>query len=130
MRRHEMTTLCPEQARAFLDAAQGSRFEALYVVALTTGMRRGELLALRWRDVDLSAGTVQVRDTMQRTAEGFVTGEPKTKRSRRQVNLTRTAIEALRRHRAAQNEERLKLGAAWTDLDLIFANEVGKPIEA
>jgi integrase len=73
-RRREMTTLSPQEARAFLEAAQGDRLEALYVLALTTGMRQGELLALRWRDVDLEAGTLQVRATLQRTRQGFVFG--------------------------------------------------------
>jgi integrase len=130
IKRQEMATLSPEQAKAFLEAAQGDRLEALYVLALTTGMRQGELLALRWRDVDLEAGTVQVRATLQRTRDGFTLVEPKTASSRRQVALAETAVANLRRHRAAQGEERLRLGPAWEDNDLIFANEVGRPIEA
>jgi integrase len=128
--RQEMTTLSPEQARAFLEAAQEDRLGALYVLALTTGMRQGELLALRWRDVDLQAGTLQVRATLQRTGNGFSFAEPKTARSRRQVALTGIAIAALRRHRTAQAEERLQLGAVWEDNDVVFANEVGRPVEA
>ena len=123
--RREMQTLDPEQARAFLAAAKGERLEALYVLALTTGMRLGELRALRWRDVDLTSSTVHVRGAPQRTREGLVIAEPKTARSRRQIELTNVAVDALRRHRAAQNEERLRLGTAWTDLDLAFPNEVG-----
>ncbi len=127
--RQEMSTLSPEQARAFLVAAQGDRLEALYVLALNTGMRQGEMLALRWRDVDLEGGSLQVRATLQRTSEGFTFSEPKTAHSRRQVALTAPAVEALRRHRARQLEERLSMGAAWEDNDLVFANEVGRPIE-
>ncbi len=128
--RREMETFSPDQAKAFLAAAEGDRLEALYVLALNTGMRQGELLALRWKDVDPDAGVLQVRATLQRTREGFVFAEPKTASSRRQVALTRSAVEALRRHRAWQIEERLRLGAAWEDGDLVFANEVGQPIEA
>jgi len=128
--RREMATLSPEQARASLEAAEGDRLEALYVLALSTGMRQGELLALRWRDVDLEGGTLQVRATLQRTRDGFQFAEPKTARSRRQVALTKPAVEALRRHRSRQLEERLQMGAAWEDNDLVFANEVGRPIEA
>lgn len=128
-KRYEMTTLTPGQARTFLEAAAGDRLEALYVLALTTGMRQGELLALRWQDVDLEGGTLQVRGTLQRTPDGLAIAEPKTSHSRRQVALTSMAVHALRRHRVVQASERLRLGAAWDDNDLVFANEVGRPLE-
>ncbi len=67
--RREMFTLSPEQARTFLAAAEGDRLEALYVLALNTGMRQGEILALRWKDVDLDAGALQVLATLQRTSD-------------------------------------------------------------
>ena len=129
VRRHDICTLAPERARAFFSAATTDRFEALYVLALTTGMRQGELLALRWQHVDLDGGTVQVRGSLQRVGGHLAIVEPKTASSPRQVALTKTATEALRRHRVAQAEERLKLGPAWEDNDLIFANEVGRAIE-
>ena len=125
----DMTTLTPEQARAFLAVARGERLEALYVAALTTGMRRGELLALRWKDVDLERRRLQVTATLQRTPDGFDFSEPKTTRSRRQILLGEAAVTALKQHRVKQAEERLRLGAAWDDRDLVFANEVGRPIE-
>ncbi len=128
--RHDMQALSPEQARAFLAAAREERLEALYAVALTTGMRQGELLALRWRDVDLEGGRLQVVATLQRTRDGFTFAEPKTGHSRRQVGLTEAAIVSLREHRSKQAAEQLWLGAAWEDKDLVFANEVGRPIEA
>ena len=127
---HEMQTLAPAEARALLAAAAGERLEALYAVALSTGMRQGEMLALRWPDVDLDACSLHVRGTMQRTKHGLRIESPKTAGSRRRVSLTRTAIEALRRHKAAQNAERLRCGAAWEDQGLVFANELGRPIEA
>lgn len=131
MARHEMQTLSQEQARTLLEAAEGERLEALYHLALTTGIRQGELLALRWRDVDLGAATLQVRATLTRASGEFVLAEPKTRRSGRTVLLTAGAVEALRSHRARQNEERLRLGSEWDDRwDLVFANEVGRPIEA
>ena len=120
-----MEALSPADARTFLDIASGDRLEALYVLALTTGMRQGELLGLRWRHIDLGGKTVRVSGALQRTAEGFVIAKPKTTRSRRQVALTSSAVNSLTRHRVAQTEERLRLGAAWQDLDLVFANEVG-----
>ena len=99
------------------------------MLALTTGMRRGELLAPRWKDVDLERRRLQVTATLQRTPDGFDFSEPKTARSRRQIVLNQTAVTALRQHRIRQAEERLRLGAAWEDNDLVFANEVGKPVE-
>ncbi|MDE3096178.1 MAG: site-specific integrase, partial [Chloroflexota bacterium] len=106
------------------------RLGAVYVLALTTGARQGELLALRWRDVDLERGTMQVRTSLQWTKAGPVFSEPKTPRSRRLITLTARAVAALRQHRAAQAEERLRLGRAWEDHDLVFANEVGAPMSA
>jgi integrase len=129
-RHHEITTLSAEEANRLLSAAHGNRLEALYVIALTTGMRQGELLGVRWRDVDLDRGAVQIRGTMQATKDGLRFAETKTRGSRRHVLLSARAVDALRRHRAAQAEERLRVGPAWEDNDLVFANEVGRPIAA
>jgi integrase len=118
--RHEMRTLSPEEARAFLDAASDDRLEALYVLAVTTGLRQGELFRLRWRDVDLRASALQVR--------GTAAGEPKTAKSRRQVQLSQTAVEALQRHRKRQAGERLAAGPEWRDEDLVFTNVLGGPL--
>ncbi len=135
-RRTEMKTLSREEAQRLLAAASGERLEALYVVALTTGMREGELLALKWDAVDLDGAvrrgrpSLAVRATLRRTKSGFVFEEPKTAGSRRTVTLPDAAVAALRRHRLAQKEERIKRGATWEDVGLVFANEVGRPIEA
>lgn len=132
MRHHEMSVLTPEQVHMFLKVAKADRLEALYVLALSTGMRQGELLALRWRDLDLDLDnpTLQVRGTLQRTTNGLIIAEPKTARSRRRVALSPTAVAALRAHRLRQLNERLALGSAWEDQDLVFPNTIGKPIEA
>ena len=100
------------------------------MLALTSGMRLGELLGVRWRDIDLDAGSLQVRHTMLRTAAGLHLTEPKTARSRRRIALAPNAREALRAHRGRQAAERLQLGRAWEDQDLVFANAIGKPVEA
>lgn len=126
----EMVVLGREQVSGLLVAASGHRLEALFTLAVTSGMREGELLALRWKDVDLEDGALQVRATLRRTKAGFSFSEPKTARSRRQIILTQAALVALKRHRAAQIAERLRLGPAWEDNGLVFANEVGRPIEA
>ena len=126
---HDMQVLDAGQVRTLLEAVRGDRLEALYVLAITTGMRQGELLALRWRDVDLTSQSLQVRATLHRTKEhGYVLAAPKTKQSQRRIKLSNTAVEALHAHRVRQHAERLALGPAWDDtLDLVFRNTVGKP---
>ena len=127
--RPDLRTLSQDEARRLIDSAPGDRFEALYVLALTSGMRQGELLALRWRDLNLDRGSLRILGSLQRTENGLAILEPKTAGSRRQVALTSEAVSALRRHRVAQAEERLGMGIHWEDNDLVFANEVGRPIE-
>jgi integrase len=104
----EMYPLSAEDARRLLEAAKGDRLEALYVLALHTGMRRGELLGLKWDDVDLDGQSIRIRRTLTRTDNGrrLALGEPKTKKSRRTVRLTQRAVEALRSHRKHQLEEK------------------------
>ena len=127
----EMKTLGVEQARQLIDAARGDRFEALYVLALTTGLRQGELLALRWQDVDLGDGSLRVVGTLYRSSKGLLTiAEPKTAGSRRQVTLGSLAVDALARQKDNQAAQRLLCGAAWEDHGLVFTNELGRPMEA
>src|SRR5205814_4425136 len=85
---------------------------------------------LRWQDVDVAAGWLQVHHTLVRTQEGLRLTEPKTARSRRRIALASRAVDALRHHRARQAAARLHLGPVWEDHDLVFANEIGKPVEA
>ena len=125
----EIVALTVEQARALLAAAASNRFEALFILALKTGMRRGELLALRWDDVDLDKGMLQVRGTLRRTREGLTVGTPKTAASRRKVVLSPTSMAALRRHQVRQDEERRTAGDLWQDFGLVFPNTVGRPME-
>ena len=107
VRQEEIKPLDMEQARRFLRAAREDRFEALYVLSLTTGLRMGETLGLRWSDVDLDAGTLRVSRQVQRMREGggLVFSEPKNA-SRCTVDLPQRAVEALRIHRKQQAEER------------------------
>ena len=128
MQHREMLVLNPDQVRRLLQTAKGGPLEAVVAVAVSTGLRRGELLALRWRDVDLDAGVLRVVGTLQRDYNRkLVISEPKTARSRRQVELSTLAIDALRTHRANQHATRLLLGEEWADHDLVFPNPVGKP---
>jgi integrase len=123
----EMHPLSAHEARQLLEASRGDRLEALYVLAVHTGMRRGELLGLKWADIDLDNSTVRVRRTLTRKGTGYVLGEPKTKKSRRTVRLTQKAVEGLRRHRARQAEEKLRAGF-YEDAGLVFASKSGSLI--
>ena len=118
--------LTPEEVRRFLEAAREDRLEALYVLAVTTGMRRGELLGLHWRDVNLDQGTLQVRHTLQ---QGGFLGEPKTAKARRQIDLAPLAVEALQRHRIHQLKDRYEAGPQWPDTDFVFTNALGNYVD-
>jgi integrase len=93
----------PTEVRALLSAARGDRLEALYVVAIHTGLRRSEILGLKWTDVVLDGGILSVQRSLD--TDGTF-NPPKRKKSRRTVKLTAQAVEALKSHRARQNEER------------------------
>lgn len=123
-------TLSEPEVRTLLGAIADHRLEALYVLAVTTGMRQGELLGLRWREVDLDSSALRVRRTLQRVGGEFRLEEPKTARSRRQIQLTRVAIAALRRRRTRQLEERVAVGKAWREGDLVFSDQAGGPLVA
>jgi integrase len=126
--RKEIQALPPEQVRAFLQAAKGDRLEALYLLALHTGLRQGELLGLRWSDVDLDQGRLQVR-RIRSAAKGAPTfTTPKNNKSR-SVRLTARAVQTLRDHRKRQIEERLKKPAGgWQETGLVFTSTVGTPL--
>jgi integrase len=126
--RREMKTWIPEQARMFLATTAGTRLHALYLLALATGMRQGELLALRWRDVDLEHGALSVTASLQRPKSGLkLNPRPKTRSSRRRISLAPELVAILRGHRAVQLAERLSQGELWVDQDLVFCNSIGGP---
>jgi len=129
--RGEMRTFDAQQATAVLEvaAAEGVRWQAFFAVAMTTGLRLGELIGLRWQDVDLTRGTLAVRRTIQRLPKvGVMVKEPKTAGSRRPVALGADVIALLGQHRAAQDEVRRALGTAWQEGDLVFPGDDGSPI--
>jgi integrase len=103
-----MRTLCAEETRRLLEAARGDRLEALYVLAVHTGMRQGELLGLKWQDVDLKDGTIQVRCSPTKSGTSLVLGSPKTVKSRGKIKLTAEATAALRVHRKRQLERSMQ----------------------
>ncbi len=124
----EMRTLSAAETRRLLEAARGDRLEALYVLAVHTGMRQGELLALKWQDIDLENATVRVRRTVTMSKGCILLGEAKTKRSRRTIRLTDTSVRALRGHLARQMEEIGRLGDLYEDDGLVFTSGVGTVI--
>jgi integrase len=125
-----MKVWTPEEAEAFLASTREHPAHALYVLALTTGMRQGELLGLKWADVDLGAGVLAVRRTLQRQrGRGLVFEEPKTAKSRRSIRLSQRAIAALRAHHDRQAFDRRAAGGEWQDQDLVFCDATGGPLD-
>ncbi len=121
----EMHPLSREETRRLLRSAEGDRLEALYVLAVHTGMRQGELLALKWEDIDLENAVVRARRTLTRSGGRFSLGEPKTKKSRRTVHLTDAATQALKDHLRRQLLEIEVLGDSYQDHGLIFTTTAG-----
>jgi integrase len=120
----------PEEVRRFLQAAKHDRLEALYVLAITCGLRQGELLGLRWDDVDLEASRLTVRRQVQRSRDGsgMISVPTKNKKSRT-IRLGRVAIEALKAHRDTQAEAVASAKGLWRDPDLVFATTIGTPLD-
>lgn len=125
----EMNVWTPEQIRRFFQTAEDRRFYIAYVLAIYTGMRRGEILGLKWSDIDFERCVIHVQRTLYKTKEKIIFQEPKTRGSKRSIVISSSVIAALRRHRAKQNEIRLKLGPAYKDHDLVLASWTGSPVD-
>ncbi len=121
--------LTTPQARATLRAAAGHRLEALYVLALFLGLRRGELLGLRWQDVDLDGAKLEVVQTLQRVGGALRLVPPKTEDSAQTVPLPPLCVEALREHKRRQFAERGEAWPDWEDHGLVFPSRRGTPME-
>lgn len=133
MQHHEMHVFSPEQARQFIAACDGERHAAALVLALTTGMRQGEVLALHWKDVQVTGSrghSLSVRWNLRYRDGSFTFKEPKTRRSRRRIALAPETVEMLRAHRTRQKAERLAAGEVWQDNDLVVCTEAGTPLSA
>ncbi len=124
----EMRAWTPAQVRIFLAAVERDRLYALWVLILSTGMRRGEIAGVRWCDVDLDAGILAVRRTRVSVAYSVCETDPKTRCSRRTISLDARVAGVLRSHRRRQLEERLAWGEAWTDTGYVFTSEDGWPV--
>lgn len=117
----------PTEARAFLAAAAGDERSPLWLMALATGARQGELLGLRWQDVDLSRGSVTIRQAVAVLDGRVIFQAPKSRAAVRQVTLPADAVETLRAHQLAQRRQRVAAGDAWEDHDLVHATPLGLP---
>jgi integrase len=127
--RPPIQTFTENQARTLLAAVRGDAAEPVYLLALLCGLRRGELLALKWEDVDFEAGTLSVHRALERIGSRLEFVEPKSLSGRRILPLPEPVMKALKAHRAHQSATRLVLGSAFDDHGLIFPNSVGRPLE-
>ena len=125
-RRREMRALDDAPTAVLLTAAEGTSLHIPVLLAVTTGLRRGEVVGLRWSDVDLDAETLAVRQCVEQTKAGLSFKEPKTAKGRRVVAVPRITTEALRRHKAEQAKQRLLLGPAYHDQGLVCARPDGR----
>lgn len=125
-----MQVLDPDQGRAFLKAANTDPLRALYTLALFTGLRQGELLGLRWTDVDVEQAQLRVSHSLQRHGGKLRLVAPKTATSRRSLSIPAVAVSALRQHRVHQLQARPLAGASWQETGLIFTTGRGTGIEA
>jgi integrase len=126
---YEIQPFSMEQAQQFLAAAQRHSMEALFVLAITTGMRRGEILALKWQDIQFEHSMLQVRRIFTRQpGSRYIEAQPKTEKSRRSILLAAIVIALLKQHRTRQLEARLKAGSEWQERDLVFCTSLGTPL--
>lgn len=118
-----------EEVNRFLQAAKGSKFYPAFYLAITTGMRMGELLGLKWTDIDFDRGTISIRRTLQRTSAGLqLIEQTKTAKSRRLISISPSTVEVLKKHQVEQKKEMIQYN--YRDVyDLVFTSRTGKPIE-
>ena len=126
--RDEMKTWTPDELRQFFTGIADHRLAPAYVLAATTGMRRGEVLGVRWRDIDFTARRLHVQQTVLSVEYKLTFGRPKTKRGERKIALDPETIRILREHARRQRDEKRLLGVGYHDQDLVFAREDGTPV--
>jgi integrase len=127
---HEMRTMTEDDILTFLESAKTGPYYVLYFLALFSGLRRSELLGLRWTDIDLLGCQLSVTRTLHRLNNGeIIFKEPKTQKSRRLVALSPATVQVLRDHKASQETERLLAGKLLKEDDLVFAQPDGQPLK-
>lgn len=118
-----------DEAKQFLAAAKSDPLYAAFVLLLLFGLRRGEALGLRWSDIDFEAGTIQIRQQVQRIQGQLIFGPVKTRAGQRDMPLLDLARKALDGQAAQQAANRIIMGSAWPDTDLVFTTRTGRPVE-
>jgi integrase len=116
-----------DQTRAFLSAVADDRLFALWSLSLSTGARRGELIALRWDDVNLDLAVIKIARTRGVVAGEIVENSVKTNKTRK-VDIDSASVASLRRWRAHQSADRLRAGEAWADSGFLSTDEIGEPL--
>ena len=127
-KKKEIQYLDTEQVKKFLAGARESRHFAAYYLVLNTGLRRGELLALRWKDVDLKEGSVTVNQSLVRTKNGLIFQAPKTKLSNRTISISKQVINELKMHWRRQEGEKAEAEDSYENNGLVFCNELGQKL--
>jgi integrase len=127
--KEEMKTWSAAEASRFLDTVKDHRHYAFYLTAVMTGMRLGELLGLRWSDVDLQGNTLYIQQTLLKGGQNPVYGHAKTEKSRRQIALPEAVVRALKQNKALQNQERLVWGSDYRDTGLVFTKDTGNHLD-
>jgi integrase len=117
-----------KQVNEFLARAKDHRYYMIFFLAVNTGMRRGELLGLKWEDIDFNKKRLEVKRQAIRTDKGIILKKPKTEAGNRVIPITDNIIKELKKHKIRQNENKLALGSNYKDRDLVNCNKVGKPI--
>ncbi len=125
----EAAYLTPAQVRDLLATAGGTRYRPLFNLLVNTGLRRGEALALHWRDVDFTKRTIRVRGTLARVDGQLVVTEPKTAKSKRVLHMSPTAATVLQEVRSGQRQEQLRAGSVWAATGYVFTTETGTPCD-
>lgn len=121
--------MTPDEIRAFLKGVRDDRLYAMFVVIALLGLRRSEVLGLRWEDVDLDNATLMVRQGLHRVEGRLQLMATKTARSRRTVPMPRAVLASLKAHRAEQELERRQLAERWPDSGFVFTTPIGTPID-
>lgn len=125
----EMGYLNNADANTFLETAKGHRLEALFTVGIACGLRLGEVIGLKWKDIDLDAGVLKVEGQLQRVEGKLTIVSPKTAKARRTLTLPAFVIQSLRAHRAQQAQERLYNADRWQDNGFVFCSSHGTPLD-
>jgi integrase len=129
-RQHEITPLSTAEARRLIQATEGDRMAARWLVGLALGLRQGEALGLWWDDIDPAAQLLRVRRALQRQrGAGLVFTAPKTARSKRTIPLPAQLVHALEKHKQQQEKERLAAGSSWQGSPCVFTTPIGTPVD-